>query len=142
MQIFLSANFFWKKFHIVSNIQFFSPDGSLKFFKFSRWFAIRQVLKVNLLRAFSVQVFVILKISLFLVSFVCTSGSSMPLFSSFKAFETKNRSLSMINIDNGNMFNSRSWLLNSASLFPIIHLTTFFETFPEFELQFFRQSTT
>ena len=48
---------------------------------------------MNLPRSFSVLVFVILKNSLFLVSFVGTSGSSMPLFSSFKAFETINRSL-------------------------------------------------
>ena len=142
MQIFRSENFFSKKFHIVRNIPFFSPDGSLKFIKFSRRFAIRQVLKVNSLRAFSVRVFVILKISLFLVSFVCSSGSSMPLFSSFKAFEKSNRSLSWINIGNGNMFNSRSWLLYSVSLFPVINLTTFFKTFPEFEFQFFLQSST
>ena len=137
MLIFRSEKFFSKKFHIVRNIRFFSPDGSLKFIKFSRRFAIRQVLKVNSLRAFSVRVFVNFKISLFLVSFVCTSGSSMPLFSSFTAFETSKRSLSWINIGNGNMFNSRSWLLYSVSLFPVIHLTTFFETFPEFEFQFF-----
>ena len=125
MQIFRSENFS-KKFHIVHNIRFFSPDGSLKFNKFSRRFAIRQVLKLNSLRAFSVRVCVILKISLFLVSFVCTSGSSMPLFSSFKAFETSNRSLSWLNIGDVNMFNSRSWLLYSVSLFPVILLTTFF----------------
>ena len=72
-----------KKFHIVRNILFFSPTGSLKIIKFSKRFAIGQVLKVNSLRDFSVRVFINLKILLFLVSFVCTSCSSMPLFSSF-----------------------------------------------------------
>ena len=129
MQIFCSENFFSKKFHIVRIIRFFSPEGSLKFIKFARRFAIRQVLKVNSLRAFSVRVFVILKTLLFFVSFVCTSGSSMPLFASFKAFETSNRSLSWINIGNCNMFNSRSWHLYSVSFFPFIHLTTFFWNF-------------
>ena len=62
----------------------------------------------------------------FVVSFKCTSGSSMPQFFSFRAFETNNRSLSWINIGSGNMFNSQSWLLYSVSLLPDIHLTTFF----------------
>ena len=132
MQIFRSENFVSKKFHIVRNIRFFSPDGSLKFIKFSRQFAIQQLFKLNSLRAFSVQVFVILKFLFLLVSFVCTSGSSMPLFSSFKAFKTSNRSLCWINIGNLNMFNSRSCLLYSASLFPVIYLTNFFWNFSRF----------
>ena len=88
------------------------------------------------------RVFVILKFRCFLfLSYVCTSGSSMPLFSSLRSFETSNWSLSWINIGSCNMFNSRSRLLYSLSLFPVIHLTTFFETFPEFEFGFFLQSS-
>ena len=142
VQIFRSQNLFSKKFHIVCNIRFFSPTGSLKIIEFSRRFTIRQVLKVISLPVFSVPVFFIFKISLFLVSFECTSGSSMPLFSSFRAFETSSRLLSWINFGSDNMFNSRSWLLYSVSFFPVIYLTNFFETFPDFEFQFFLQSST
>ena len=115
VQIFRSENFFSKKLHIVQNNLFLSPTGSLKFIKFSGRFAIQPFLRVNSLRTFSVLVFVILKISLVLVSFVCTCGSLIPLFSSFRAFETSNRSLSWINIGSGIVFNSRSWLLYSVS---------------------------
>ena len=81
--------------------------------------------------------FVKLKISLFLVSFSCTFCCSMLLFFLLKIFEISNKFLNWLNIDTGNELNSRSWLLYSVSLFPVNHLNTCFESFPEFEFQFF-----
>ena len=134
--------FFSKKLHIVRNILFLRPTNSLKFIKISRRLAIRQNLKVNSLLAFSVRVFVSMKISLILVSFVCTFDSSMPLFSSFRSFVISTRPLSWIKIGSVNMFSGQSRLLYSFSLFLVIHWTTFFENFPEFEFQLFLQSST
>ena len=139
MQKFCSENFFSKKLS-VGNILFLRPTNSLKFIKISRRLAIRQNLKVNSLLAFSVRVSVSMKISLILVSFVCIFDSSMPLFSSFRSFVISTRPLSWIKIGSVNMFSGQSRLLYSFSLF--IHLTTFFENFPEFEFQLFLQSST
>ena len=110
VQKFCSENFFSNKFNIKRNILFSSPTDSLQFIKTSRRFAIWQNLKVDSLLAFSVKVFVILKVFLFLVYIVCTIGISMPLFSSFRPFETSNRSLNRKKIGSVNMFNNRSWL--------------------------------
>ena len=123
VQKFWSENFFSNKFNIKRNILFSSPTDSLQFIKTSRRFAIRQNLKVDSPLAFSVKVFVILKVFLFLVYIVCTIGISMAVFSSFRPFETSNRSLNWIKIGSVNMFNSRSWLFYSVSLFPVIRLT-------------------